>query len=368
MGLYLRDKIYWMSYISSEGVHKRESTECKDKSEAEAKYYKLKADTAEGIEKQKSKKIKFEEFADKYLEKYSKVENKSWKKSDWVYIQSLKRYFLGYSLSKITHDAILGFRAKKKSEGTKDGGINRILACLKSMFNRAIEWNDFNGINPMKLVNKLQEPPGRIRFLEEDELNRLVKCCEENFKSYVLIAFHTGLRLSEQLRLKWNDVDFKNNFITIHRTKSGKMRTLHMNDDMIKIFNSIPKQEESPFIFCDKDGRSNVNVRGAFDRAKTKAKITDFHWHDIRHTTASHLAMKGIDLYSIKDHLGHSTLLMTERYAHLSKTHKENVVSVLNGMVGGINRHQKASVKNRKNRKLSNNSKSVTKTVTISNN
>ncbi|MBF0571358.1 MAG: phage integrase SAM-like domain-containing protein [Candidatus Omnitrophica bacterium] len=134
-----------MSYISSEGVHKRETTKCKSRTDAQAEYHRRKVEVAEGKEKQKSKLMRFEDFADKYLEKYSMVENRAWKKSDYVYINSLKKYFSGYPLSKITHDAILGFRAKKKKEGTKEGGINRILACLKSMFNRAIEWGDFNG-------------------------------------------------------------------------------------------------------------------------------------------------------------------------------------------------------------------------------
>jgi len=365
MGLYLRKKIYWMSYISSEGRHIRESTKCTDEKEAKALFHRRKADVLEGKEKRKNKLMKFEEFAEKYLETYSKVENKSWEKSDKVYISSLKKFFSGYYLSAINQDAILGFRAKKKGEGTQNGGINRILACLKSMFNRAIEWGDFVGVNPMKFVKKLDEPSGRTTFLEKEDLIRLVKCCENDFKPYVLIAVHSGLRFSEQMGLEWHDVDFKNNIISVRHTKNGKLRMLSMNGDMKKVLEGIPRQEDSSYVFCGKDGKPNVNVRGAFDRAKTKAKITKFHWHDLRHTTASHMVMGGVDLYSVKEHLGHCTIAMTERYAHLSKGHREKVVAVLNGITGNINRHHKAS---HKKQRKSPNRKSVTKTVTISNN
>ena len=118
-----------------------------------------------------------------------------------------------------------------------------------------------------------------------------------------------------------------------------------MNEDLKDILRSIPKQPESPYIFRDKNEKSNVSVRGAFKRAKNKAKIKNFHWHDIRHTTASHLAMSGVDLYTIKDLLGHSTLKMTERYAHLSKTHKENAISNLNGLTS-IEKSQHSSSHN----------------------
>ena len=291
-------------------------------------------------------KIKFEDFADYYLETYSKVENRAWKKSDWVYLRGLKKYFSGYYLSEITKDVIARFKAEKKKEEVSNGGINRILACLKSLYNRAIEWGMFNAANPMAGIKNLQEPPGRRRYLEREELRRLLDCCEDGFKPYVLIAVHTGLRLSEQLSLEWGHLDFKNEVISVYRTKSGKKRVLPMNEDMKKIFHGIPKQSDSPYIFCDKTGKSNLHVRGYFERAKAKAKITDFHWHDLRHTTASHLAMAGVDLYTIKDLLGHSTITMTERYAHLSKTHKENAIAVLNGIADDPTHHQMPVGKN----------------------
>jgi integrase len=349
MGIYKRENIFWMSYVANDGRRIRESTGVSDKAKALEFYYKKKTEIAEGkfLDKKVDKKIKFEQFADEYLEKYSKVENRAWKKSDWVYIRALKKFFSGFYLSGITKDTIARFKSEKKKEGTQNGGINRILACLKSIYNRAIEWEVYNGVNPMQGVKKLQEPSGRTRYLEREVLRNLLECCDERFKPYVIIAVHTGLRLSEQLSLKWEHLDFKNQVISVYRTKNGKKRVLPMNEDMIIVFQSIQKQKDSPYIFCDANGKPVVHVRCAFDRAKKKANINDFHWHDLRHTTASHLAMAGVDLYTIKDLLGHSTITMTERYAHLSKSHKENAIAVLNGLLSDSTQQQIASSKNK---------------------
>lgn len=333
MGIYLRNKVYWMCY-TVDNKFQRESTGISDKAKALSFYYKRKTEIAEGkfLDKKKEHKIGFSEFADYYLENHSKVENKSWKKSDWVFIRALKKFFGKYFLSEINKELIARYKAERKKEGVSNAGINRNLACLKSIFNRAIDWGKFSGENPMRRVSMLKEPAGRTRYLERADIKLLIDCCEDAFLPYLVVAFNTGLRLSEQLSLKWEDIDFKNEIISVYLTKSGKKRVLPMNEDLKDILRNIPKQPESPYIFRDKNEKSNVSVRGAFKRAKNKAKIKNFHWHDIRHTTASHLAMSGVDLYTIKDLLGHSTLKMTERYAHLSKTHKENAIANLNGL------------------------------------
>ena len=335
-GLWLRKNIYWLDYFDNNGRRHRESTGVSDRKEAEKYLRKKQTEIAENkfLDKKKDQRIKFEDFAEKYLERHSMVNNRAWKKSDLVQIRSLKKHFSGYYLSEITKDVIDDFRAKKKKEGTKHGGINRILACLKSMYNRAIEWGDFDGVNPMANVKKLQEPPGRTRFLEKDDLKRLIECCDDNLRPYVLIAYNTGLRFSEQMSLKWNDLDFKNGLVSVHLTKSGKKRVLPMNEDMKKVFEGIPRQADSPYVFCGNDGKPNLNIRWLFEKAKKKAKITDFRWHDIRHTTASHLVQANVSLYTVKEQLGHSSIAMTERYAHLSKGHKEDAIAVLNGMAG----------------------------------
>ncbi len=345
MGVYLRyDKLYWISYTDKYGRRYRESTGLKDKAKALEFYYKRKTEIAEDkfLDKKKDQKIKFEDFADLYLEQYSKVENKSWKKSDHVLIKALKAFFTGFLLSDITKEVVAKFKAKRITQDVSGSTVNRNLACLKSIFNKAIEWGKFDGSNPVAKVKMFKEPEGRTRYLETAEAAKLIKCCEDRFKPYVIVAINTGLRQNEMLSLRWGDLDFVNGMIYALKTKNQKMREIPMNEAVKNAFISIKKQSDSPYVFCDKNKKSNVNIRCAFERALVKAKIEDFRWHDLRHTTASLLVMSGVDLNTVREILGHTTMKMTQRYAHLSQSFKKKAMSVLDG----INRHQEPSTQN----------------------
>src|SRR4029077_15476786 len=130
---------------------------------------------------------------------------------------------------------------------------------------------------------------------------------------YVIVAVNTGLRLNEMLNLRWGDLDFTNEMIYALKTKNQRMREIPMNKAVRNAFRRIEKQVDSPYVFCDKNVKSNVNIRCAFERALTKAKINNFRWHDLRHTTASLLVMSGVDLNTVREILGHTTMKMTQR-------------------------------------------------------
>ena len=315
-------------------------------------YHKRKTEIAEGkfLDKKKDQRIKFEDFADEYFKKYSMVFNKSWKKSDKVLIKTLKAFFSGYCLSEITKDVIAQFKAKRINE-VSGSTINRNLACLKSIFNRAIEWGKYDGVNPVVHEKMFKEPEGRTRYLNPKELEHLIKCCESRFKPYVIVAVHTGLRLSEMLSLKWGDLDFTEGVIYVlpQHAKTDRLRGIPMTNVARVALKSIKKQSDSDYVFCNKNKKPNAPIRGAFERALKKAEIKEFHWHDLRHTTASLLAMSGIDLNTIREILGHTTMKMTQRYTHLSKKHMKDAVSVLDEISNGSKRHQKSLDKSASN-------------------
>ena len=303
MALYKRENAWWMCYTDNNGRSYRESTKATIKSVAEEMYHKRKTEIAEGkfLDKKKDQRIKFEDFADEYFKKYSMVFNKSWKKSDKVLIKTLKAFFSGYCLSEITKDVIAQFKAKRINE-VSGSTINRNLACLKSIFNRAIEWGKYDGVNPVVHEKMFKEPEGRTRYLNPKELEHLIKCCESRFKPYVIVAVHTGLRLSEMLSLKWGDLDFTEGVIYV-----------------------LPQHAKT-------DGLRGIPITT-----------------DLRHTTASLLAMSGIDLNTIREILGHTTMKMTQRYTHLSKKHMKDAVSVLDEISNGSKRHQKSLDKSASN-------------------
>ncbi|MHC4197784.1 MAG: tyrosine-type recombinase/integrase, partial [Planctomycetota bacterium] len=218
-------------------------------------------------------------------------------------------------------------RAKRNSPAT----VNRLLATLKHMFTKALEW-EMVGEEALKGVRKvklLKEPPGRLRFLSKEECRALVEACSPHLKPIVTTALNTGMRRGEILGLKWERVDLKHGFILLDVTKNGERREIPINFTLREVFESIPHGPESEFVFVDRYGRPYKSVNNSFPTACRRAGISDFRFHDLRHTAASHLIMAGVDLATVKELLGHKTLTMTLRYAHLAPGHKVKAMDVL---------------------------------------
>jgi integrase len=171
------------------------------------------------------------------------------------------------------------------------------------------------------------------------------------------MALNTGCRKQEILSLKWEQVDLKNNIILLEKTKNGKRRDVPINETVREVLTSQKKWLDVPIVYLNPEtkkrevftprtrwpdvpnvffnpniGKPYGEVKNSFASALKRAGILDFTFHDLRHTFASHLVMNGVDITSIKELLGHSTLKMTLRYAHLASAHKARAVSVLDGV------------------------------------
>jgi len=147
-----------------------------------------------------------------------------------------------------------------------------------------------------------------------------------------------GLRASNQFDLKWTDVDLSNGIITARATKSGETYRIPMNETVREILRGLPSRLRSEFVFPSATGKTAMASRSFRERvfrpALEAAKINDFHWHDLRHSFASRLVMAGVDLKSVQELMGHKTLAMTLRYAHLSPAHKLDAVCRLDRPTG----------------------------------
>ncbi len=181
-------------------------------------------------------------------------------------------------------------------------------------------------LKSVRKVKQLEENNKRLRYLTIEELQRLLGCCSPHLKPIVLVSVNTGMRKGEILNLKWNQVDLRHNFILLDKTKNGERREIPINSTLKELFASMPRSLESECVFVDKNGKPYGNIKRGFHTALKKAGIRDFHFHDLRHTFASHLVMTGVDLPSVKELLGHKSLTMTLRYAHLSPGHKRKAV------------------------------------------
>ncbi len=337
--VYMRDKIYYVDFYA-DGRRKRHRVGA-NKALAETVLKKHQVEVAEGkfLDIKKKQKIKFDDFAAEYLELHSKLK-KSYD-TDCKIIGLLKKFFGGkylYEITSLDVEKFKSLRAKavKKSK-LKDGKeqfispatVNRALAVLKSMFNKAILWDKVDR-NPCKSVKLFKENNQRLRFLESEEISKLLGNCCEHLKPIVIVALNTGMRKGEILGLKWRDVDIQRNTIHLLDTKNGEKRDVPMNDIAQKTIIGVLKHPDSQYIFCNKEGQPYGDIKKSFLTAIGKAGIINFHFHDLRHTFASHLVMSGVDLNTVRELLGHKSLEMTLRYSHLSPDHKKRAVDILN--------------------------------------
>jgi len=148
----------------------------------------------------------------------------------------LNQTFGGKCLHQITPKMVEDYKAQRKvgfSQKTKrmlsPATVNRELACLKTMFKKAVEW-EMTETNPVTKVKLLREPKGRLRFLTEEEAERLVECSNDHLRPIVVTALNTGMRLGEILKLKWEEVDFENQIVYVTDSKNGEQRQMPMNN------------------------------------------------------------------------------------------------------------------------------------------
>ena len=273
----------------------------------------------------------------------------------------------GRKLGKIVEKVV---ETKRQRNGAT---VNRYMTALSHCLSVAAnEWQWFE-INPMPKVAKLKESRGRVRFLDDDERARFLAACQDSKNPFlypvVILALSTGMRHGEILNLTWNDIDLTNRRIILEETKNGERRAVAVVSKAFEILTEMKKQKvrriDTNLVFPQRptakeaarlkaksagdrrqvmpEVKSSDNeikvkpasLRTAFLFALKKAKIENFKFHDLRHSAASYLAMNGATLSEIAEVLGHKTLQMVKRYAHLSDQHVSSVVESMNKKIFG---------------------------------
>ncbi len=200
----------------------------------------------------------------------------------------------------------------------------------------------------MQKTAKLREDNHKIRFLTIDEEQRLFKALEHEqvvtdrytrqkksvkpylfLKPIVTTALQTGMRRGEILNLKWSNIDFNYGFIELLDTKSGKARKEPMSDILREVFENIDRVSEYVFI-NPKTKKPYLDLKKSFHNVMELANIQNFRFHDLRHTVATRLVEKGIDLIVVQEILGHSNITTTQRYAHPVPERKQQAIEILN--------------------------------------
>lgn len=215
--------------------------------------------------------------------------------------------------------------------------VVRYMAALSHALTIAVNEWEWLDDTPMRKVKKPKEARGRVRFLSDDERARLLLACQQsnNPQLYlcVVLALSTGMRLSELMNLTWQDVNLKDGFIILQHTKNNERRRVPLAGLGLELLRDYAKVRllHTALLFPSSiKPMQAINLRKPFQNALKQAQIEDFRWHDLRHCTASYLAMNGASLAEIAEVLGHKTLSMVKRYAHLSDGHISRVVAAMN--------------------------------------
>lgn len=289
------------------------------------------------------KKVLFSDFAKDYLN-FSKANKRpnSYERDCVSLNRHLIPCFEAKYLFEITAQMIEEYKIERLKK-VKPASVNRELSCLKHLYTKAIEWGHIKN-NFIKPVKKLKEPPGRIRYLEPEEIDSLLENCASHIRPIVITALNTGMRRSEILSLKWSDVDLRNHNLTLSETKNNELRIIPINDPLCETLNGLPRYFKSDYVFFNKDGDRLKTIRTGFEKAVKRAGIENFTFHDLRHTFASHLVMAGVDIRTVQQLLGHKEIKMTMRYSHLSPSHLADAVHRLgtNLALSKFNKNRKA--------------------------
>lgn len=275
---------------------------------------------------------------------------------------------LNKQIDEITAWVVEKERTKRLKEGkVKPATINKDVAALKSALSRAVEWKKLKE-NPLTSVKALREEGGaKVRYLEPHEEEALLAALDgrehdmrkarksgnvwrrerqrtelvdldtlpfvDHLKPMVLLSMHTGIRRGELFGLEWSDVDLNCAMLTVRGSiaKTSKTRFIPLNPFIVGVMRQWKEQTSGEgLVFESPEGGKFDNIKRAWQNVLARAGVKNFRWHDIRHHFASKLVQKGVDLYVVKDLLGHASIVMTERhYAHLAPQAKVDAVAKL---------------------------------------
>jgi integrase len=267
-----------------------------------------------------------------------------------------KKELGAYALADVTapkiteaRDKLLATSVGKSGKSRSTATVVRYMAALSHAFTIAVnEWGWLDD-SPMRKVSKPKEARGRVRYLSDDERAILLSACQKHSNTaiypVVVLALATGMRQGEVLNLRWGDVDIARGRIILHETKNGERRSVPLVGFARQVVQKLSKVRRidtdllfpatRPTRINDKVTYAPIFIRKAWQEVVTDAGLENFRFHDLRHSAASYLAMNGASLAEIAEVLGHKTLQMVKRYAHLSEAHTSKVVAAMNERIFG---------------------------------
>jgi integrase len=329
MYLVKRNKYYHIYFRDASGRLKTISTKKGTKRDAMKVLQEMESHQ---IPRSNLPQITFDEFVNRYMELDRINRSHTYVEQFKYAFRELKIEVKNKLLSEINHNDIEKMVNRRRAEG-KNTSTNTFITCIKSAFNRAVDW-ELLETNPAAKIKKKKLPKNHPIFITEEEFNKLIKL-EKNLltKSAYIIAFYSGYRVSELLNIRWKDVDFANNKICIrnhqhHNTKSLLHRDIPIHPKVKQVIESLPRINE--FVLQGYYNRRRLSGKFKEIVKKCDEINQEMKFHGLRHSFASNLVRKGISLYIVQQLLGHSDSSITQIYSHLKNESLNEAIKMLN--------------------------------------
>jgi integrase len=336
MGLVKRNHVWWMSFMY-QGRQVRRTTGTTDKRLAESILCKVKVQIAEGrfFETREEQERTFGEMMDRYLKERAVLKAPKSYVRDVTALKHLLPVFGDKVLAEISPKLLAGYKTQRRIETAAPATINKELQLVRHAFNVAMREWEWCRENPMHRVSMEPVHNEVDRWLTAKEEELLLTSSSPWLQEIIGFALNTGMRQGEILNLQWQDVDFARGLLMVMKSKNGTRRTIPLNARVYELLSAKQATTGTTHgpVFTTPRG-NELQVRflvREFCEARDRAGIPDFRFHDMRHTFATRLVQRGVDLYKVQRLLGHKTSTMTQRYAHHSPESLRDGVNVLDG-------------------------------------
>jgi len=323
---------WWIRYVDASGRYRREKAGTKGAAIDLVRKRKTEALQGKKLpERLRRATVTFMDITSDALA-YSKAHKRTYD-DDVQRMERMRGWFRDRSADSVTPQEIeRHFEECIEEEEWAPSTVNHYRSLLSLTYRLAIR-NGKATSNPARATRHRREDNSRVRYLTPEEEAKLRGVLEAEWAGHTPefdLALHTGLRLSEMYGLDWQDVDLARRLILIRRGKNGESRYARLNSIALKALAELRKRgDRTGPVIRNLAGEPLAGPRYWWDKAITKAGIADFHWHDLRHTFASRLAMAGVGIRAIQDSLGHKSVAMTVRYSHLAPDFLLDVVEKL---------------------------------------
>lgn len=324
--LYLRGKVWWAQYYQN-GVRRQRSTGKTSKTEAGNW---LKEQMGKQHSPVRIERVLVRELLDDLLAHHKIHHPRSYDDFAVPTVKALRPFFGQFKANRVTTAAIQEYQEKRRGQGRSNATINRETAMLRRAFNLAAESTPPK-VQAVPKFRQLPEPPPRQGFLEAEDFGRLIDQLPADLRPLVTVAYHTGLRRGELLRMAWEQVDFNTQTVNLFTgtTKNDEGRIIPMSADLERVFTALRAAADgSRFVFT-RGGVGIKDFREAWERACDRAGVKGLRFHDLRRSAVRNMIRAGVPEVVAMDISGHKTRTVFSRYNIVDDRDRRNAMRLV---------------------------------------